>query len=694
MKRTTLILLSILSVALYAQTDNSLKCYGWSSTLNYDDLPETIQMPGYDQAKIDEEDAINDQHKDIPWRFGYKYNTDIQLGRDGNWTTVDGGRVWRTVIECPGALSVNLLLEDFYLPEGASLYLYDYQKTNRIGAYTAKNNRVEKELGTELIVGDKIVVEYFEPTSVVKPGSFTISHVIHGYRSLNIIQKDLEKGLNDAGACNIDVNCPLGDDWSDQIRSVAMIVVSGNGICSGALINNTCEDGRFLFLTANHCLGGSTAGWSFRFNWQSPPGTEVCADWGPSTDPGSPYDQTANGATVLANSGASDFALLEIDNMTEEEAEEWDVYYAGWDRTDDETVTESTGIHHPSGDLKKICREDNDPYHATAAGAQVWWIADWDQGVTEPGSSGSPLFDQNKRIIGQLYGGAAACSGTDDNDAYDYYGRMGISWTNGASEFLAPDACDDLEILDGKDVGGDCTGEVSATSTDAGCYGGTDGTITVSVTGGTPPYTYNIGDGPVGDGTFSDLGAGDYTITVTDAEGCEDNVYVTITEPANLDAIYATSDEIMGSDGSVNLTVIGGTGPYEYSWTGPDGFTSTDEDISGLVTGLYNCEITDANGCTHTEENILVRSQLSITENNQLIRIYPNPSAGEFIISTEGTTLIGYTVYDLSGRIILSESNLLSDTNQLVDLTKLADGSYLIEVATENGKSVQRVVKR
>ena len=91
------------------------------------------------------------------------------------------------------------------------------------------------------------------------------------------------------------------------------------------------------------------------------------------------------------------------------------------------TVTEATGIHHPSGDVKKICRENDSPFHSNAAGAAVWYINQWEEGVTEPGSSGSPLFDQNHRIIGQLYGGLAACSGTNNNGQYDYYGRIGVS---------------------------------------------------------------------------------------------------------------------------------------------------------------------------------------------------------------------------------------------------------------------------
>jgi hypothetical protein len=688
---TLLVALFVLS-SVFSQTETNLKCFGWSGELSDTRDIEMHVMEGFDQALIDREDLINDEDKSQPWRFGYKYDTNISLENAGEWTPVEGGKVWRTVISCPGAQTVNLLLTDFFLPEGARLFLYDLNRSNKIGAYTAKNNRIERELGTELIHGETIIIEYFEPTSVAGVGSFTIANVIHGYRSLNQIQKDLARGLNDSGACNVDVNCPLGDDWSDQIRSVAMIVVSGNGICSGALVNNTCEDGRLLFLTANHCLGGSTASWSFRFNWESPEDTESCATFDGSTNPGPPYDQSANGATILANAGGSDFALLEIDNMTEEEAEEWDVFLAGWDRSDLETVTKATGIHHPSGDLKKICQEVDAPYHDFTGGAQVWWIDDWDEGVTEPGSSGSPLFDQNGRIIGQLYGGAAACSGTDDNDAFDYYGRMGVSWGLGASTYLAPGACGSTITLDGIDFGTDCGLTISSTATNALCFGDESGSAVVTATDGTGPYTYDIGDGPEPTGVFTGLSAGSYTVTITDALGCEESEYITISQPSNLDAIYSSTDEIEGADGAVNLTVIGGTPSYSFEWSGPGAFSSTDEDISGLISGVYEVDITDGNGCLHTEENVIVRSQLSIIENTNGLSIFPNPTNGLFFIEVENNSILDYKIRDISGRIVLV--NQLQSSKIQIDLSKEAKGTYFIELTTNQGIYTERIIKR
>lgn len=697
MKKNYLLTLSLLVLSLlnFAQTNTALKSLGWNGDIGHLTDDYFVVMPSYNQAAIDRQDHIDDLTKDKPWRFGYKYDTDFSLTNSGNWITLDNGdRLWRLGIECESALTINLLLTDFELPKGGKLFLYDAERTNKIGAYTAANNRVERELGTELIHGERIIVEYYEPAAVAGEGSFTISNVIHGYRSLNEVQEKLERSLNDAGDCNIDVNCDLGDGWELQIRSVAMIVVSGNGICTGALINNSCDDGTPYFLTANHCLGGSTASWAFRFNWESPEGTESCATTDPSVNPGPPYDQTANGAVVLASGTIADFALLQIDNLTSEQATDWEVFYAGWDKSDEETVTQATGIHHPRGDLKKICREDESPYHETASGAQVWWIADWDQGVTEPGSSGSPLFDQNGRIIGQLYGGAAACSGTVDNDAYDYYGRFGVSWVNGVSDHLIKDECPSDEATnDGFDPVVSCDGVLAIAKVDATCNGGNNGTIDVTVTGGTAPFTYDIGSGPVASGSFTDLTAGSYTVTVTDNVGCTSSISATIAEPAGIISFWSATNETYGDDGAINLTVTGGTPPYSYDWTGPYGFTATTQDITGLKGGIYNCLITDANGCIEARDEILVKSTVSLTENDLNVGIYPNPSTGVFTLIQQNNHKLTYTVYDLTGRVII-DKKVATTATEIIDLTNKAAGTYLIKLETENSTTIQRLVKK
>ncbi|MEZ4966437.1 MAG: choice-of-anchor L domain-containing protein [Saprospiraceae bacterium] len=142
---------------------------------------------------------------------------------------------------------------------------------------------------------------------------------------------------------------------------------------------------------------------------------------------------------------------------------------------------------------------------------------------------------------------------------------------------------------------------LNTTATPVSCFGGTDGEITTSIFGGTSPYTYLWSSG---DGTpdITAQPAGDYSVTVTDAQGCTFVTQSTITEP---EAIVLSSamepNKCFGNfDGSIQLTVSGGTPGYTYSWTGPNGYTSMQANPSGLAAGNYQTTVTDAAGCTMT----------------------------------------------------------------------------------------------
>jgi lysyl endopeptidase len=1094
----------LLSFSSFSQITDMNNPISWNSKLNLSKKLQTVEMPGFDQALINAEDALNDPLKNAPWRFGYKYETNINLQNNGVWTDLPGGnRIWRTEIVAAGALTINLTLENVHFPEGAYLYLYDIAKTHIVGAYTSRNNHPSGELGTDLVHGDRIVVEYFEPAAVRGQGEFTINGVTHGYRSLNIIQKSLEKALNSSGDCNYDARCPVDpyvgglSAWDDQIRSVAMIVTNGSGICTGALINNSCNDGTPYFLTANHCLGGGTGNWLFRFNWDVPEGNAgmscaTTANTPTSFNTAANYDQTTvNGATILVSGTQADHALLLMDNMTATDATSWNLFYAGWSNDDTESAVNAvTGIHHPSGDIKKICRAyenggvDN-IHHANAAGAAVWYMDAWDEGVTEPGSSGSPLFDQNGRIIGQLYGGSAACQGTSAN-GYDYYGRLGVSWSLGIGTYLDPASCGGTTIInDGWDpnavttvddasiqgisspvaelcgdnfdpvvtlknagmnaltsatilynidgganltyswignlvsnasetitlpnmtvtagphvfnassstpngtadtnpvndaslvnfnatIGGQpatltistdcwgyetyweivdagtttivtsggnstgiapggsqtagtgdagsygdetvvtenlclaygcydiimyddwgdgmegtsancaidgdwvltdgsgttlvqmstinyasdtsnfclaspCTGTITESHTNLLCNGDASGTAIITVNGGNAPFTYDIGNGPqvsetftglaagsytvtiidnsacsnsinivlteptvlisvvasinetclnVTDGqitcltsggtspyqysidcgatfqpseifsglapnnycvlvtddnncqttenvnittgtgvlgttqvtdiscnglsdgsiealatngtapftysidggittqsinTFAGLAAGPYTISITDANGCSGDVNGTIVNPAGLSGLPSVTDEVSGNDGTIDIVVSGGTPTYTFSWTGPGGFSSSSQNINGLIGGLYSLTITDLNGCTTTITDILVNSFVGLDENMEFeFSVFPNPTNGIFnvALNREFEKEITLSVFDLCGRLVYKTYKTGNGTFE-VNITDKANGSYILKLEVA-GKQVQR----
>ncbi|MFT7665999.1 MAG: lysyl endopeptidase [Patiriisocius sp.] len=459
MKKLLFLCTMLITIAVTSQVTNDGNPLSWK-VLNDQEETATKQLPSFDLEQIKAEDALNDYKFDRPWRFGYMHSVDFGF-EDGQWVTLDNGdRIWRLAIESKDALSLNFIFDEFSIPEGSSVYLYNEDRSDLLGAYTSTQNQDSGILGTWIVKGEKVWIEYFEPANVLGQGQLHIAKATHGYRNADTFQA--AKGLNDSGNCNLDVDCSIGDDWADNKnhnkRSVGILLSGGSGFCTGALINNTNNDGTPFFLTANHCYSNPNA-WSFRFGWISP--NPVCAANTNSTN--GPTTQTISGATLRARSTNADFCLVEINSAL---PAEWNRVYAGWDRSDIEPPF-TVGIHHPSGDIMKVCRDDDSPSKEVNAGAQTWEILGgsgqgWELGVTEPGSSGSPLFDDEGRIIGQLYGGAAACSGTNDNNALDYYGRLGVAWDTGSTtatrldEWLDPQGTNPvilnsypaLEILD------------------------------------------------------------------------------------------------------------------------------------------------------------------------------------------------------------------------------------------------------
>ena len=418
--------LLIFTLFATAQVTNEGQPLSWSYSVDELEVVDTKTLPTFDLKSIQEEDKVNDYSFDKPWRFGYMHSVDYGF-EDGKWDVLENGdRIWRILISSPEALSLNFIFDNLFIPKGGSLYLYNSDKSDLLGAYTHKQNQEGGILGTWLVEGESVWIEYYEPQNVTGQGTLHIAKATHGYRNANTFNQS--KGLNDSGDCNLDVDCSIGDDWEElkehNKRSAGILLSGGSGFCSGALINNTENDGTPYFLTANHCYSDPSS-WAFRFGWISP--NSVCATTANSSN--GPTNMTISGATLKARDEGSDFALVQINSDI---PEDWDRVFAGWDKSDNFPEFQ-VSIHHPSGDVMKVCRDDDPATKEINAGAQTWEIVGgslggWEIGVTEPGSSGSPLFDQEGRIIGQLFGGGAACAGTNDNGALDYYGRVGVSW--------------------------------------------------------------------------------------------------------------------------------------------------------------------------------------------------------------------------------------------------------------------------
>ena len=495
---------------------------------------EWMEFEALDMEQLASEDAATAKFKDAPWRFGIEHEVLWDAETHGTWTQEGAYDVWRLGVRAELATSWSFYFSSFDVPKGGELFVWNASREAFLGSFTYANEKPWGGLAIGLLDGNGVVLEYRQPQGLMETPTLIVSQAVQGYRSLLKRAEEVDEKMNvqgpfgNSGSCNINVNCPEGADWQIEKTAVALIVNGGFASCSGSMINNTANDGTPYFLTANHCLGNPNT-WTYYFNHES------------STCSGSsgPTSMSISGGNLLVADGGADVALIELSSAP---PASWDVEYAGWDASG-ATPENATGIHHPSGDVKKICFEEDSPYASSTGGAQVWWIDNWEDGVTEPGSSGSPLFDQNHRIIGQLYGGAAACSGSVNNGAFDYYGRFNISWGLGVSEYLDPINSGTL-VLDGypsgynSDVGctdpDACNYEPNALVDDGSCIINGSVITFVLLTDNYPAETtWNITDasgsivlegGPY-DGsqtTYTStvcLGPGCYTLTVNDSYG-------------------------------------------------------------------------------------------------------------------------------------------------------------------------------
>ncbi|PSL34940.1 pre-peptidase C-terminal domain-containing protein [Chitinophaga ginsengisoli] len=425
-----------------AQVSRGGKPYSYSANLAAQITTQTI--PSVSQANLRKEDEQREK-QGLPLRVGIIFPTDYSLNNTGAWTTLSNGdRIWRLKIDVQGALATSLYYNNFHLPEGATLFVYNEDHSQLIGSYTSANNQQGGLFATEILKGNACIIEYYEPGSVRGKGHFTISGVNNIYSErIPEARNNQQKDFGDAGSCNVNVNCPEGANWQNQKRAVARILLRlGNAayLCTGALVNNARSDCKPYFLTANHCGSNASVSdfnqWIFYFNYEAP----SCAN--PANEP---VSNTITGCVQRARSGdsgeadGSDFQLLQFNSAV---PASYNVYYAGWNANDVASPSGVT-IHHPAGDIKKISTYTtpltNDNFNTTGP-PYTHWKAVWAQtqtnwSVTEGGSSGSPLFNNTGQIVGQLSGGPSSCTASTANKN-DEYGKMSYSWTSNGTDVL------------------------------------------------------------------------------------------------------------------------------------------------------------------------------------------------------------------------------------------------------------------
>lgn len=397
------------------------------------------QLRTHNVGRLNRSRALSEEERFTGSRFTSPEAVDLGLTNAGQWLEMeDGGALWRLKLRSRNALALAILYDEFYLPPGATLFMYSEDRSQILGAYTSRNNKPGGKFMTGLISGETAILEYYEPAAVLGQGRLHIFRVDRAYRT------DFQKsgdypfkvhggggtGFGSSKDCHDNVNCTAGSSFQDVKRGISRIIVvveEGMGFCTGNLLNNTEQDGTPYILSAFHCQDGFTPlydFWRFDFNYES----AGCEN--PTTEP---VFNSILGCKRLAGRQENDMLLLELTTVI---PSDFNVHFNGWDRRQIVPAA-AVSIHHPVGDIKKIATING--------GIRVFTGGiNWDNDVRTPpnhhfdmtyttgsfelGSSGNGLYTYDGLLVGHLHGGNPSCPETQA-----YYARFYNAWEGGGT---------------------------------------------------------------------------------------------------------------------------------------------------------------------------------------------------------------------------------------------------------------------
>lgn len=735
----TLLLMSILTLT-YGQVSQGGTPYSFDQTIKTKDgkqikPKEKLRkrtMPKVNQSEIESIKQKNIRERRVH-QFALGFDVNIDFKDESSVDTLDIGILYRYQIESAGAFSLNVIFSEYEVPRGAKLFIYNTETGHIIGAFTSNNNQTSKILPTIPVKGDKITIEYFEPLYSDFNGKLRIGEVNHDF--IGFYRQNIDDDFGSSGNCQIDINCSDGNNWQEQKRSVLRIVKNGKSHCTGALINNTNQDGRPYVLTAHHCMCNQSDinKMIFIFNYESP----TCNGGDGNTS------QSIEGGTLRATRGNTDFTLLEL---SKKPFSTYSPFYAGWDRNDVQGAG-GVGIHHPSGDVKKISTFTMVPVNALCKNVtgndgcgsftrvnEDYYRINFVQtanghGATEGGSSGSPLFNNNQRIIGQLLGFDCSDEGPMcANPAQDVsvYGKFSSSWNGNSSnqrlrDWLNP--TNDVFTLDG--INGCGQGMAvnlnithTITSGSVELHQATN-TITASnriESGATATYeaqTIVLTDGFVAE-------AGSNFVARPRNFNC-----VVTCDPMNL--VAWTSFVCRGADlcflisnaSTYSVKIHSSSGALVHQSSG----SATNSRVcvwntTGVASAIYNATVTFTTDCqeiSNTYQLLVTSCNKSAGDNSDTVEekqeekfvttisdttrldfsftVFPNPNDGSFSVKIPNGITMPYSLEIINsvGKIMYSIEHL--NANQVnVSQTGLTKGTYFIRIKSANRIATQKFI--
>lgn len=413
-----------------------------------------LELPHQDNQQLAQKELAKRTSSLRAPKFASTCKVSTSCFKDGEWTVDGNTAIWKLRIKSEGAESLNFGFSDFYLPPTAQFYITGVTSGQRRGPFVSADNDPHDQFWSPIIEDDEVLLELEVSTTMKEHVRLHLSSVNHAFFKFG--------SKNFSGSCNLDVVCTaadgfgMNDDYRDIIRSVVMYSLNGTQQCTGMLINNIRENGTPYIITADHCNintgNASTVVAYYNYENSTCRQPNSTASGGFGDGPLSTFNTGATWISATNVGSGTDFNIIELDDPINPAA---NAFISGWNR-ESVAPTSAIAIHHPNTDEKRISYE-NDPLQISVNGGtsedisgRFLRVIDWDTGTTEPGSSGSPLFDPQHRFIGQLFGGSAACG----NNESDYYGRLAVTWegagspTTRAKDYLDPDNIE-LMILDG-----------------------------------------------------------------------------------------------------------------------------------------------------------------------------------------------------------------------------------------------------
>jgi hypothetical protein len=678
----------------------------------------------FNKPTVDKEAIAKFNQQESPNLIALGINANIDITREKP-DFIQQGLKYSIKLKVKGAKFLSLFFDDIDIAQGSEMYIYNPKENILVGPINNENYGKSSHLLTGIITGDELIITLIEDVRVLGKSKVHLGKIYSGGEETTNYG-----GLGLALGCNINAKCPEGLPFSDQSDAVTLVLIptpDGLVTCSASLINNACQNLKPNLLTAFHCLDFPRDGvlspdekadvnnWSFVFQYRSPNCSNIDGS-----------DITIVGSKLISAWNQTDYALLELNSKPYLGS---GIKYAGWSRTG-QTPTSSFGFHHPRGDIMKVSLDGDAATQFTwdnikkggfsPSTTNAYWQVDFDanKGTIEEGSSGSPLFDQNKRVVGQLRGNQLKKDDVDFcTDRRAHYGRLDLSWNGGGTSTsqLSSSLSDDPSVTQTNTIGipGFNLPDVicgplplalnmNGVSNMSFVGGGIQGIDITGWLSGVQPQAGYTGPGFL-EFKFKPSGITCNTPLVIrkDFQVGHQTPQVTFIEESGDCFGWLTVDNPLPGY-TYSWTILRGPNWYTHYRTGSSVFlhnlgngqawmsyelTATNECGSSLVIG--NGNLTGCSGPYLKGNDSGVAALLS-KNHKPTLSISPNPATHEITLNIKdlSPTLL-YTLCDVNilnqmGQVVMSQKLVLDNTLRL-DINSLANGFYVAQVKGENG---------